>query len=141
MPNDDLPPWEGPDLIDRKALTRDAKIDMVKKTVHKHNSMTVIDLTAFVEAGDDEDMGGLFKARKRYVQAKREQNLEKAYKERDERWTVHSEYHWSTTLCSEKLDYWPSSTKFRWKGKTYVGGVEGFIRKHERRGENHVNNK
>lgn len=46
-------------------------------------------------------------------------------------WTKHTEWHWSTMLNGEQLDYWPSGTKFRYKKKTYRGtinDVQGFIR-------------
>lgn len=47
-------------------------------------------------------------------------------------WTVHTQYHWSRIVAGRRLDYWPSSTRFRYGGgKTMVGDVYGFIRKRE----------
>ncbi|MEO1503144.1 MAG: hypothetical protein AAFU68_02845 [Pseudomonadota bacterium] len=34
-------------------------------------------------------------------------------------WTQHSEYHLSLTLAGRRLDYWPSSGRYRWEGKTH----------------------
>lgn len=59
---------------------------------------------------------------------RRAQNLANA---NPEGWTKHTDYHWSRTLCGDRLDYWPSRNRFRWRGKTRTGDVEGFIRNRE----------
>lgn len=44
-------------------------------------------------------------------------------------WTKHTDVHWSLDLQGDRLDYWPTKNKFRWRNKTYHGGVTGFINK------------
>lgn len=46
-------------------------------------------------------------------------------------WTQHTEHHWSRELCGHRLDYWPSRKRFRWKGQTHTGDVNGFIKNRE----------
>ena len=36
-------------------------------------------------------------------------------------WTRHTPYHWSRVLCGERLDYWPSTGKWIWRGKKHHG--------------------
>lgn len=50
-------------------------------------------------------------------------------------WTVHCDTHWSRDLAGHRLDYWPSRHRFRWKGRTYTGDVNGFIRNREQKNE------
>lgn len=47
-------------------------------------------------------------------------------------WTKHTETHWSRMLTNshgmrDKLDYWPSSNKWLFKGKYYRGGLPKWI--------------
>lgn len=45
-------------------------------------------------------------------------------KQRDDGgWTKHTEYHWSRMVDGQRLDYWPSRKKYRWKGKVVRGDV------------------
>jgi hypothetical protein len=44
-------------------------------------------------------------------------------------WTVHTTYHWSRDLNGERLDYWPSRSKFQYQGKVLTGEVDKFIAK------------
>lgn len=46
-------------------------------------------------------------------------------------WTEHSQWHWSRMLNGKRLDYWPSTQKFRYAGRTHQGDVWGFIRNRE----------
>jgi hypothetical protein len=81
------------------------------------------------------DMGELFRAWEDYKRDRREKNLENAFASGTNGWTVHTPVHWSRTLLGERLDYWPSKKKFRWRGKNRFGTVEeieGFIRNRER---------
>jgi hypothetical protein len=81
---------------------------------------------------DTETMGDFYREWEAEKKRRREENLKEAEQQRDEGWTVHSEFHWSRVLCGDKLDYWPSRNKFRWRDKTHVGGnVKGFIRNRE----------
>lgn len=44
----------------------------------------------------------------------------------------HTRYHWSTALNGQRLEYWPSVCKWRWKDKNYWGSLacfENFLRK------------
>lgn len=44
-------------------------------------------------------------------------------------WTKVSEWHYYRTLQGKRLDYWPSTGKFRHgSGRTMHGDVNGFIR-------------
>ena len=70
------------------------------------------------------DMGDLFRDMREMVRERRENNLANAD---PTGWTVHTEHHWSRDLDGERLDYWPSRNKFRWKGRTMTGDVQGFI--------------
>lgn len=49
-------------------------------------------------------------------------------------WTRHTPYHWSRMLDADRMDYWPSTGKWRWRGKTYYGtpyDTANFIAKRE----------
>jgi|HubBroStandDraft_1064217.scaffolds.fasta_scaffold164556_2 hypothetical protein len=37
-----------------------------------------------------------------------------------------SEWHWRKSLDVSGIDFWPSSGKLRWVGKTWVGGLEAI---------------
>lgn len=71
------------------------------------------------------DMGDVFRAMREADKERRERNLAAA---NPDGWTIHCATHWSRDLCGDRLDYWPSRNKFRWRGKTRCGDVEGFIR-------------
>lgn len=46
-------------------------------------------------------------------------------------WTMHKFGHYSVMLQGHKLQYWPSTNKWNWKGRTYNGryaDVKGFVR-------------
>lgn len=72
------------------------------------------------------DVGDMWRevVQTRRIQRKRALDLAK---QKPEGWTVHTEYHWSRTFQGERLDYWPSKGKWRWKGKTMTGRVDEFI--------------
>lgn len=38
-------------------------------------------------------------------------------------WMKHSEYHWTAYMNGELLQYWPTAGKFRYQGRSYVGGA------------------
>jgi hypothetical protein len=77
------------------------------------------------------DMGEIFNAMREADRWRRHRNLTAAD---PTEWTVHTDVHWSRTLDGDRLDYWPSRNKFRWRGKTYCGDVRGFIRRRARGG-------
>lgn len=73
---------------------------------------------------DDESMGAIFRAMKEHNRERKSNNLKNAD---STGWTVHCETHWSQKFLGERIDYWPSTTRFRWKGRTYTGDVIGFM--------------
>lgn len=38
-------------------------------------------------------------------------------------WVKHTPYHWTCLLCGDKLQYWPTKNKWRWRHQTYDGAV------------------
>ena len=48
-----------------------------------------------------------------------------------EGWTRHTPWHYSRDLCGDRIDYWPSTTRHRWRGRVRIGGVMGFIKNQE----------
>ncbi|MGP9819241.1 hypothetical protein ACTZWW_04430 [Salinarimonas sp. NSM] len=42
-------------------------------------------------------------------------------------WTQHTEYHWSRTYQGDRLDFWPSTMTFRFRGETHHGNANDFI--------------
>lgn len=49
----------------------------------------------------------------------------------------HTEYHFSFTLQNNRVDYWPSSSRWRWKNKAYFGNMRslcGFVSKRMSKG-------
>jgi hypothetical protein len=78
------------------------------------------------------DMGEIFNAMREHDRERRSRNLENAWANGTNGWTVHREDHWSRDLLGDRLDYWPTRNKFRWRDKTRSGDVEGFVRKRER---------
>lgn len=63
--------------------------------------------------------------------ADRDTFLSKAQERDDGQWVKHTEFHWSRIVAGERLDYWPSRSKFQFKGKVHRGDVHAFIRKQE----------
>lgn len=52
----------------------------------------------------------------------------------DRIWNQHTEVHWSTQLRGDRLDYWPSTGKWRWRDSTCHGDITSlinFIRKRD----------
>jgi hypothetical protein len=78
------------------------------------------------------DMGEIFNAMREHDRERRTRNLENAFAEGTDGWTVHTPIHWSRDLLGDRIDYWPTRNKFRWRRKTRTGNVKGFIDKRER---------
>jgi len=76
------------------------------------------------------DMGEIFNAMRERDKQRRSDNLASAD---PTGWTQHTPVHWSRVLLGDRLDYWPSRNKFRWRGKTHHGDVMGFVRNREAR--------
>lgn len=75
------------------------------------------------------DMADDFRALDEYHKARKQRNLANAD---PSGWTKHTDYHWSRDLNGHRLDYWPSTTRFQYRGKVHVGNVDGFIRNREK---------
>jgi len=83
------------------------------------------------------DMGEVFRGMKKAKQHRKAARLEAAQAEDDGKWHQHTLYHWSRTLCGDRLDYWPSTGKWMWRGKVYHGdSIYGFMANRERDEEN-----
>lgn len=63
----------------------------------------------------------------------RETFLAKAKEQDDGGWIKHTEYHWARFVNGERLDYWPSRSKFQYKGAVQRGNVLNFIKQQEQR--------
>jgi hypothetical protein len=75
------------------------------------------------------DMGEVFREMTRRKKERKEKMLAEAD---DTGWSKHNEYHWYRELNGQRLDYWPSTTRFRYRGKTMFGDVMDFIARVEK---------
>lgn len=48
-------------------------------------------------------------------------------------WKKFSSVHWQMVIDGDVLDYWPTKSKWRYRGKTQSGNVNKFIRYHRQR--------
>ena len=53
--------------------------------------------------------------------ADRKRFLSEAKDADDGGWTKHTRYHWSRMIDGERLDYWPSRKKYKWRGEIRRG--------------------
>jgi hypothetical protein len=84
------------------------------------------------------DMGEIFREWNDHKKEVKARNLENAFAGGTDGWTLHSSVHWSRVLLGDRLDFWPSTKKFRWRNRTRIGDhqeVENFIRNREREAE------
>lgn len=72
------------------------------------------------------DMGDFFRDWRQLNKERRERNLTAA-QTIAENFTIHTEWHWSTMCCADRLDYWPSTNKWMWRGKKYTGTPEQLM--------------
>jgi hypothetical protein len=84
------------------------------------------------------DSADVFRWMKKDKQRRHKRNRKKALgiAANDPRWTHHTEDHISTVLLGDRLDFWPPSNHWRWRGKSYDGDVFGFIRNREKEPDN-----
>lgn len=79
------------------------------------------------------DMAERFNAQKAHNKEARRTRHEAAEQEATLDWTKHSEFHWQIQLNGKPLDYWPSTNRCRYNGRTFFCGavveVENFYRK------------
>lgn len=43
-------------------------------------------------------------------------------------WMKHTNVHWQAYIGGDRLDYWPTKRKWRFRGETRTGDVEKFIK-------------
>ena len=71
------------------------------------------------------DMGDYFRAWDELKKKAKEKRLADAEVQFDAQnapgWTRHTPWHWSRTLCGDRLDYWPSTGRWHWRDKYYRG--------------------
>ncbi|KKM90340.1 hypothetical protein LCGC14_1239640 [marine sediment metagenome] len=69
------------------------------------------------------DMAEDFAMLKEYNRERRESNYQWAERvfAGESGFIRHTDWHWATILCGDKLDYWPSSSRWRWRNKTSRG--------------------
>ncbi len=46
----------------------------------------------------------------------------------------YTDYHFGYHLLHDKLEWWPTKNKWRWRNRTYSGNVHGFIKNIESKG-------
>ncbi len=76
-----------------------------------------------------------YRDHKATIKANRQRDLASAFAFPATGWTFHSETHWSRPLLGDKLEFWPSTRKFRWRDKTNYGTVaevERFVERQEK---------
>jgi len=44
-------------------------------------------------------------------------------------WGKHSIWHWYKDIGGKRLDYWPSTGKWKYDGVVYKNGLQKFLRK------------
>jgi hypothetical protein len=71
------------------------------------------------------DMAEVFRAMKKADQERRRKRVIYA---NPEGWRQHTQWHWSTTLLGDHLDYWPSKCKWLWRGQIYYGNDKSVRR-------------
>ena len=86
------------------------------------------------------DMGDFFREWDEIKKAAKERRLNEANCHFDAihnpmpGWTKHTPHHWSHDLCGDRMDYWPSTGKWRWRNCIYRGtpySTAGFIANRE----------
>lgn len=78
------------------------------------------------------EVGEYWRDHKEYMRGVRKKNLEREMPLLMSGWTKHDDYHFSGTLQGKRIDYWPTRNRFQYEGKVMCGGIEGFIKKHDK---------
>ena len=76
-------------------------------------------------------MGEVFRELNESTKNKKARRLEEA-QPLAKHFTKHTEYHYSTTLNGQRLDWWPSTSRWQYKNEVIYGGVKellGFLKK------------
>lgn len=54
-------------------------------------------------------------------------NVEVGHRVGPNEWTKFSDIHWGRLVLGKRMDYWPTTGRFNWRGKTMFGDPEAFI--------------
>jgi len=54
----------------------------------------------------------------------KERNLREALAKDDGGWTKHTHFHWSRDVGGERLDFWPTTLKYKYRGEFGYGDIE-----------------
>lgn len=73
----------------------------------------------------DQSMKPCFEAMKAHDKERRQINYARAD---PKGWKIHCDTHWSQKFLGDRIDYWPTRNKFRWRGVTHHGDVVGFMK-------------
>ena len=84
------------------------------------------------------DMGDTFRLMREADAKRRQKNLDDALAKSRHLWVRHTEWHWSILLLGNRVDYWPSRNKWRWRGKTRFGDCERWLEKVLKRDQQEV---
>lgn len=83
------------------------------------------------------DIGEIFGCIREVQKERKKERLEDFAKSGLQEFFVkHTDYHYSTVLQQARLDYWPSTHKWRWKDKNYWGTLANFCNFLKKRGWN-----
>jgi len=77
------------------------------------------------------DMGDLYRDWDAIKKERKAERLAEAEAANMPGWTRHTPYHWSRDLQGDRMDYWPSTGKWRWRNRNHrgtVGDMIGFVR-------------
>lgn len=72
-----------------------------------------------------------FDALKAEIKAGKSHALRIAERDDDGGWTKHTRYHWSRSVAGDRIDYWPTKRKWRWRGQTRHSDPMVFVRAQE----------
>lgn len=85
------------------------------------------------EEMDDKSFWQWYAARcKEKFNSDRARFLEDAQAKDDGGWVKHTQWHWSRTLCGNRLDYWPSRKKWMYLNEVKRGDVHAFMERIKR---------
>lgn len=70
------------------------------------------------------EMGDMFREMRESNKRHRSEQLARVSPKLDSsEWTKHTDWHYSKYIGPDKLDFWPSTDKFMFRGKVYKGGL------------------
>jgi len=73
------------------------------------------------------EMGEFYRDMREHDRERREaSHKEASAMEWPVQWVKHDLYHWSVMLQGARCDYWPSTNRMRWRGKTRRMNADQF---------------